>query len=38
MTNAIHETGKQHLKNVFNEWDFRFERRVLNDGRYVEVE
>jgi hypothetical protein len=37
-TNAIHEISEQQLKLVFNEWESRFERCVLNDGRYVEAE
>jgi len=38
ITNTIHEISEQQLKHVFNERESRFERCVLNDGRYVEAE
>jgi hypothetical protein len=36
ITNAIHETSEQQLRNVFNELEYRFGRCVLNCGGYVE--
>jgi hypothetical protein len=36
ITNTIHEIIEQQLKNVFNESEYRFERRDLNYGGFVE--
>jgi hypothetical protein len=35
ITNAIHETTEQQLKNIFNGLEYRFQWCVLNDGGYA---